>query len=339
MKLDFGKNIIGDGYPVCIIAEAAVEHIGNLGIAKKMVDIAEDAGVDFIKFQYHMPDMEMLPDTIQFWGGNMDSILDNFNLKHDDHKKLIDYCKDKKVQYLCTPFCPDAVKKLDELGVIGFKTGSGELTNLPLFEEIKSTNKPVIVSTGMATDEEIDRTFQYLKENKMDFMFMNCTSVYPCPYDQVYLKNILRLSEKYNVVVGHSDHTDDIISSIAATSIGAKAIEKHFTMSKLLGGPDASVSLEPKELINLVEKIRLVERANNYRSEMSNEELKTKSWANHSIVSTRLINKGEKITNNDITVKRPSGGIPANKINDVIGSIAKFKINKNEQITFNNIKM
>ncbi len=334
MKLNFGENIIGDDEPVCIIAEAAVEHVGSLQVAKRMIDVAEKAQVDFIKFQYHIPEAEMLPNTINFWGGNMDTILENYNLKHSDHVDLIKYCEDKKIQYLCTPFSPEAVHRLNDIGVQGFKTGSGELTNIPLFEAIKSTGKPVIVSTGMATVDEIKETHHYLSSNNISFMFMNCTSVYPCPYDQVYLKNIQEMKEKYGVLVGHSDHTPDLITSLGAVVAGASVIEKHFTMSKLIGGPDATVSLEPDDLLGLVKQIRLIEQANTKRLSMSEQEKFTKSWANHSVVSAKEIEKGKVITANDLTVKRPSGGIPANRISDIIGKLAKREIKKNHQVSY-----
>ena len=180
-NFNLGKFTINENSNTVVIAEAAVEHLGNLNVAMRMADAAKDAGVDIIKYQMHIPSSEMLPDKIKFWGGSLDEILENYNLSIDDHENLIKYCKKIDIQYLCTPFCAHAVKVLDELGVVGFKTGSGELGNFELMKAISKTKKPVVVSTGMSTIKEIEATVNYLKSLKVQFMLTNCTSIYPAP--------------------------------------------------------------------------------------------------------------------------------------------------------------
>ena len=163
-RISFGNIFISEDSPPVTIAEAAVEHLGSLKVAMRMAETARDIGADVIKYQMHLPEKEMIPDVIKFWGGSLDEILENYNLSVDDHKVLIDYCREIGIQYLCTPFCPEAVDVLNELGVEAYKTGSGEMTNLPMMERIAATGKPVIVSTRMCTMEEVEVTVNFLKE-------------------------------------------------------------------------------------------------------------------------------------------------------------------------------
>lgn len=319
----FGDFIINEDSKTVVIAEAAVEHLGSLNVAMRMADAAKDLGVDIIKYQMHIPSSEMLPDKITFWGGSLDSILENYNLSIDDHKKLIDYCKEINIQYLCTPFCADAVKVLDELGVVGYKTGSGELGNFQLMKAIADTNKPVIISTGMSTEAEIKATVDYMKSLNADFMLTNCTSIYPAPYSSINLKLINTLHKKFGVWVGHSDHTPDIWTALGAVGMGAKLIEKHFTLDRYLRGPDAAVSLEPKEMGMMIDGIRIIDEAKGSGiKELQKDEVEVRDWAHHSVVSIMDIPKGTVITAEHVSVKRPGTGIPAASLEDVIGSIS-----------------
>jgi sialic acid synthase SpsE len=333
MKMNFGNYTIGDGHTL-IIAEAAVEHLGSLNVAKKMVDLAEKAGVDFVKFQLHIPAEEMLSNKIHFWGGSLDEILDKNNLTLDDHKELIKYCKDKSVDYLCTPFSAAAVRLLDELGVCGFKMGSGELTNFELLQAIVDTGKPVIVSTGMSTVSEIEETVSFLQQNGINLALTHCTSIYPAPPSTLNLKFMNRLKEKFHVPVGHSDHSEGLHSSVAAVALGADIIERHFTLTKELRGPDWEVSLEPRALEQLVKQIRDTELfLGNGIKTITKEENTVRNWAHHSIVTICDIKVGECLTRDNLSVKRPGGGLPSKELENIIGKKARREILGNTQLT------
>ena len=320
-ELELGRVTIGEGRPVVVIAEAACEHLGDLDTALRMIDAAAEAGADVVKFQLHLAE-EMIPGSIEFWGGSMDEVLERWNLPVEAHATLIERCGEAGVQYLCTPFSAAAADLLDELGVAGFKTGSGEMTNLPMLRAIARKRKPMIVSTGMATVEEIRETVAALREEGARFVLMNCTSAYPPRYDQLHLRFIPRMREAFGVPVGHSDHTPEWTSAIAAVAVGAVAIEKHFTLDRERGGPDRHVSLEPAELRAMVDAIRNVESALGDEKEVYPEEQVVRDWAHHSVVAVRRIPAGTTITANHVAVKRPGRGIPAKHLEDVIGKVA-----------------
>ncbi|MDA8687053.1 N-acetylneuraminate synthase family protein [Schleiferiaceae bacterium] len=338
MKMKFGKHLVGDRKTL-IIAEAAVEHLGSLNVAKKMIDVGEKAGVDFVKFQLHIQSEEMLADKIHFWGGSLDEILDKNNLSLDDHKELIAYCSTKNVDYLCTPFSAAAVRLLDQLGVCGFKMGSGELTNFELLQAIVETGKPVIVSTGMSRIQEIEETVNFLKANSIEVALTHCTSIYPAPPETLNLKLMERFKEKFKVPVGHSDHSVGIHSSVAAVALGANIIERHFTLSKELKGPDWEVSLEPDMLIDLVRCIRETEMSlGDGIKTITKEEEVVRNWAHHSIVTIREIRAGEVFSRENLSVKRPGGGMPSKDLKNVIGKKASKNISIDVQLTDEDIE-
>lgn len=332
-------NINRDSKTV-VIAEAAVEHLGSLNVAIRMADAAKEIGVDIIKYQMHIPAAEMLSDKIKFWGGSLDEILQNYNLSISDHEKLIIHCKDIGIQYLCTPFCADAVNVLNDLGVVGFKTGSGELGNFELMKAISETKKPVIVSTGMSTMDEIKATVDYLNSLNVEFMLTNCTSIYPSPYSSINLRLINKLNKKFNVWVGHSDHTPDIWSCLGAVGMGAKVIEKHFTLNKFMKGPDSKVSLEPSEMKEMIIGIRAIDEAKGSGiKEIQAQEEEVRNWAHHSVVSIEDIHKGEILTRKMINVKRPGTGIPAAQFESIIGATALKFIPKDSILNWSDINL
>jgi sialic acid synthase SpsE len=320
-ELALGRAVIGDGRRAVVIAECACEHLGQMEVALEMIDAAARAGADVVKFQLHLPE-EMIPGSIQFWGGSMDEVLERWNLPVEAHPALMERCEQVGVQYLCTPFSAVAAEALDRIGVAGFKTGSGELTNVPMQRTIARTGKPMIVSTGMATLEEIDETVAALREEGADFMLMNCTSAYPPRADQVNLGLIRVLRERYGVLVGHSDHMPDGLTAIAAVAVGAPAVEKHFTLDRATGGPDKHVSLEPAEFRAMVDAIRTVEAALGSEKTVYPEEEVVRSWAHHSVASVREIPAGTAIEPDHVAVKRPGTGIPAKHLEEVYGRVA-----------------
>ena len=329
--LKLGSLEVSKVSPVIVIAEAAVEHLGSLNVAKRMADEAKSCGVDVIKYQLHIPESEMLAGKISFGEDHL-SILEANNLSVADHIELIRYCNEIGLQYLCTPFCPDAVSLLDDLGVEFFKTGSGELRNEELFNRIADTNKPVIVSTGMSKESDIMKTVDFLNELNVDFMMTHCTSIYPSPYHAVNLEYIKTMSEIFDIHVGHSDHTPTIWTALGAVAKGAKVIEKHFTLSKAMKGPDFEVSLEPHEMKMMIEGILAIEEANGDGVKALDEEIEVRNWAYHSIVTIDSIKKGDILTAENIGVKRPGTGIPAENFNRTIGRTALVDIPANEQL-------
>jgi sialic acid synthase SpsE len=337
--LKLGALEVNNDSKVIVIAEAAVEHLGSLNVAKRMADTAKECGVDVIKYQLHIPEREMLAGKINFWGGSLDDILEKNNLTVDDHVELIKYCDKIGIQYLCTPFCPDAVDLLDDLGVDFFKTGSGELRNEELFIRIAKTGKPVIVSTGMSEETDILKTANFLLNLNVPFMLTHCTSIYPAPYHAINLNYIENLSNKLNIHVGHSDHTPNMFTALGAVAKGAKVIEKHFTLYKGLRGPDYEVSLEPNEMKLMIEGIRAIEQAlGDGVKKILPDEKTVRDWAYHSVVATKDIMSGDLFSNENLSVKRPGNGIPADELKNIIGKTALSNISANEQIKLSDYK-
>lgn len=336
-ELAFGQVVIGETSPVVTIAEAACEHLGSVEVAKRMVDVAKEAGADIIKFQMHLPE-EMIPGSIQFWGGSMDDVLARYNLSVQDHAELIHYCDQAGIQYLCTPFCAAAADVLDELGAQAFKTGSGEMTNIPMQRHIARKGKPMIVSTGMATIEEIEETVSALKEEGAAFALTHCTSAYPPRYEQVNLRFIPQLKERFGVIVGHSDHTPDIWTALGAVVLGARVIEKHFTLDRALKGPDHHISLEPPEFRTMVDAIRKLEASLGSEKRVYDEEMSVREWAHHSVVSLCDIAEGTAITPDMIGVKRPGRGVPAKHLEELHGRVAKRDIPANSLLHWEDVE-
>ena len=318
--------VISEETPVVIIAEVACEHQGSLEAAKRLVELAKEAGADIVKFQLHLPAEEMIPGSVRFWAGSMDEVLAKVNLPTEQHVDLMRHCEAVGIQYLCTPFCAAAADLLDEMGVVAFKTGSGEMTNIPMLRHIARKGKPMVVSTGMATLEEIARTVAALKEEGAEFALMNCTSAYPPRYEEVSLGLIRRLAEMFDVPVGHSDHTAEIWVPIGAVVAGARIIEKHFTPDRSLKGPDHLVSLEPSEFRTMVDAIRKLERALGAEKKVHPGEEEVRRWAHHSVVSLRPIAAGTALTTELVGVKRPGWGVPARHLPEFVGRIARRDI-------------
>jgi sialic acid synthase SpsE len=231
-------------------------------------------------------------------------------------------CDDVDIQYLCTPFSTAAAHILDRLGVQGFKTGSGELTNIPMQRALARLGKPMIVSTGMATTAEIDETVSVLRGEGATFALMHCTSAYPPREDELNLRFLPKLAERYGAPVGYSDHTRGAWASLGAVALGARLIEKHFTLDRSRGGPDAHISLEPDELRAFVRDVRRLEAALGDEKRVHSDEEVVRAWAHHSVVTVRPIAVGEAVDDAAVAVKRPGSGIPAKHLDEVVGRVA-----------------
>jgi len=341
MKIKIGKKYIGDGCPTFIIAEGCDNHMGSLEVAEEMAKQAFIAGCDAIKFQHHLPDEEMLTNVPM--SDNFDIPLYDFLVKNalkiKQHKELKNYCEQLGIMYLCTPFSWKAAQEIHELGVEAFKIGSGEMTDIPTLERISSFGKPMIVSTGMCTFEEIDRTYNALIKTNVQLALTNCISEYPPVYEDVNLGVISRMIERYpKAVIGHSDHTPDLYTSFAAIVAGAKIIEKHVIISKQTPGPDQSVSIDFFDLHNLIDGIRKIEKSLGNEKIVHKKEEKIREWAFRSIVSLREIKKGETIDGDMIWSKRPGTGIHSYRRNEVIGKKVKNHIQRNTLIKWEDLE-
>ena len=333
---------VGDDRPPYIIAEACINHQGDVEIAKKMTYVAHAMGCDAIKFQMHVLDDEMLrqaPQSQNFDEPLFDT-LESTNLSMDEHRTLIDLCESLGIQYLCTPFSKASADLVEELDVPAIKVGSGELTNIPLQKHIAAKGRPMIVSTGMTKDEEIAETVAVLKESGTPFALTHCVSAYPAPYHLVNLGNIPRYREAYDVPVGLSDHTVNIYTAIGAVALGACIIEKHFTLDRGQTGPDHQSSLEPYELGELVKGCRAVFEARGDQREIFPDEQEIVAWARESVVTITDIPVNTTITSEMISVKRPSpgdGAIPAKFYDQVVGKTTAENISNDTQILWSQI--
>lgn len=327
-----------------IIAEAGVNHNGSLELARQMVDVAAEAGVDFIKFQTfigekvisrYAPKAEyQIKQT-----GQKESQLEmvkKLELSEKDHVELVRYCHQKGVKFLSTPFDLDSIDLLVRLGLDTLKIPSGEITNLPYLRKIGALNKELIMSTGMATLGEVEKALEILVISGTErdkISLLHCTTEYPAPVDEVNLRAIQTLQHAFQLPVGFSDHTLGIDIAIAAVAIGACIIEKHFTLDKNMEGPDHQASLEPTELKQLVKAIRNVEKALGHgRKIPSPSEIKNMPIARKSIVALKNITQGEIFTSDNLTVKRPGNGISPMMWDYVLGKRAPRDFKEDELI-------
>jgi N,N'-diacetyllegionaminate synthase len=329
---------------VFIIAEAGVNHNGDIATAKKMIDAAVKAGADAIKFQTFIPEKivsrsapkaEYQKKTTHKEESQL-AMLKKLVLDADAHRKLLAYCSKKGIQFLSTPFDLQSIDLLNNLGLEVFKIPSGEITNLPYLKKIGSLKKKIIMSTGMADMKEIDKAMKILIEAgtaKKNITLLHCNTEYPTPMEDVNLRAMITIKNAFIVKVGYSDHTLGIEISVAAVALGAEVIEKHFTLDRRMDGPDHKASLEPKELEAMVTAIRSVENAlGNGVKKPSPSERNNRAIARKSIVSAGAINKGETLTPDNITVKRPGTGISPMKWFDVVGKRAKRNFHIDELI-------
>lgn len=326
---------------VFIIAEAGVNHNGDVIIAKKLIDAAVDAGADAVKFQTFKTENLVAKDAPKAdyqkkstGNGNQFEMLKRLELSFEDHLSLKKYCDEKGILFLSTPFDFESVDLLEKLDLSMYKISSGEITNIPLLRYIARLKKPMIVSTGMANLSEIERAVNEIKENGNDkIILLHCTSNYPTLYEDVNLNAMLTIKNAFMLPVGYSDHTIGIEVPIAAVSLGAEIIEKHFTLDKTLIGPDHKASLEPQELKRMIQSIRLVETAlGNCEKKPTLQESKNKKVSRKSLVAARAIKKGEKFTSESLTVKRPGTGIVPYYYWDYIGQEANKDFDEDEVI-------
>jgi len=336
-----GRRLIGEGYPVFIIAEAGVNHNGKIKLAKKLVDVAKEAGADAVKFQTFKAESLVSEKTemAEYQKRNIKKkqsqleMLKKMELNPKDFIELKKYCDKKGIIFLSTPHTEEAVDFLEPLVPV-YKVASGDLTNIPLLEKIAKKKKPIILSTGMATLSEVREAVQTIrKQDNNKIVLLHCTTNYPCSLDEVNLR-AMQTIKRLNCLVGYSDHTLGIIVPIMAVTMGAVVIEKHFTLNKNLPGPDHKASLEPEELKRMVKAIRDVEKAlGNGVKKPTKGEKKIAKAVRKSIIARVDIPVGSRITKEMLTIKRPGTGLPPKFLEKVVNKRAKVKIRKDEVIS------
>lgn len=330
---------------VLIIAEAGVNHNGSLDIAKQLIDKAVEAGVDIIKFQTFKSEklVSKAARQAEYQQRNIGkkdegqlAMLKKLELSHADHEELMAYCHEKGIRFFSTAFDMDSIEYLHSLDLGLWKIPSGEITNYPYLRKIAQYHEPVILSTGMCELSDIEATVNVLVEfgvEKEQITILHCNTEYPTPYEDVNLRAMLEIRDRFGVNVGYSDHTKGIEVPIAAVALGATVIEKHFTLDKNMEGPDHKASLEPDELKSMVVAIRNIESALGAgHKTVSESEQKNIEIARKSIVAACPIKKGEMFTEDNLTVKRPGNGISPMRWNEVIGKVATKDFEEEEMI-------
>jgi N,N'-diacetyllegionaminate synthase len=327
-----------------IIAEAGVNHNGDMNIAKEMIEVAKSCGADFIKFQAFNPSLLATANAPQAAyqkrnSGRNESqleMLKKLSLGKDASELLFAHCKKIKIGFLSSPFDIESIKILAGLNVKTFKIPSGEITNYPYLNCIGRFNKKIILSTGMANLGEIEKALSVLLESgtlRKNITLLHCTTEYPASINDVNLRAMLTLKEAFKLPIGYSDHTEGIEIALAAVAMGAQVIEKHFTLNKQYKGPDHKASLEPQELKCLVKAIRKIENAmGNGVKLIALAESQNKIVARKSIVAGKNIKKGDRFTINNLTTKRPGNGLNPMLWTFILGKKAIRNFNKDEMI-------
>lgn len=322
---------------VLIIAEAGVNHNGDFELAKKLVDKAAEAGADYVKFQFFKASdlVSINADMAEYQKKNTGKtesqleMIQKLELSEESHKELQAYCHKKNIGFMSSPFGIEGIKFLDSINIDFFKVPSGEITNLPYLRELAKFNRKIILSTGMSNLSEIKDALSVLKGR--DVTVLHCNTEYPTPMEDVNLHAMLTIKKECDVEVGYSDHTLGIEVPIAAVSLGAKVIEKHFTLDKSMPGPDHKASLDPSELTSMVKAIRNIESAlGSHEKKPSESEQKNIPIARKSIVAAIDIKEGELFSETNLTTKRPGDGISPMKWDEVLGkkAIKNFKLDE-----------
>ena len=342
-----GKKKIGVGF-CFIIAEAGVNHNGDINLAKQLIDVAVEAGADAVKFQtFHADDfLTQTAEKAEYQKIATSSeesqyeMIKSLELTDSEFQELFLYAHNKNIIFLSTPFDEKSVDFLDKLGVPAFKIPSGELTNIILLKKIAEKRKPVILSTGMADLGEIKRAVEVLQKNgAREIILLHCTTSYPAPIYSVNLRAMETMRREFRLPIGYSDHTEGITIPIAAVAMGAQVIEKHFTLDRTLPGPDHGASLEPCELKAMIRAIRDVERAfGDGIKRPVPEENSMKRVARRSIVAKADIQAGAVLKASDLAVKRPGTGIEPRYLDLFINKKAKKTIARDQIITWDMVE-
>lgn len=367
MKIKIGNKLVGKGNPCFIIAEAGVNHNGSLKLAKKLVDIAKEAGTDAVKFQTFKAENVVIKneEMAEYQKKNTGKkqtqleMLKELELDYKDFLGLKKYCDKKKIIFLSTPYDEESADFLGKLGVLAFKISSSDLNNIPLMRHVAKKKRPIIISTGASYLKEVKEAVRAVKkEGNGKIILLHTTSLYPTPLKDVNLKAILTLKKEFNLPTGYSDHTLGINVSLVAVALGIRVIEKHFTLDKNLPGPDHQVSLEPPELKALVQDIRSIEKRLAKKEKPANilkeldveialgngikkpvkDESEERALGWRSIVASKEIPKGTIIRKDMLGIKRPGTGIQPKYFDKILGKIARKEIKEDTLIKFEDLR-
>jgi len=332
---------------VYLIAEIGVNHNGDLTLAKKMIESAKKNGADAVKFQTFAADLLVSPETqkveYQKQSGPKSEthyeMIKKLELSAKQHYELFDFCNQLGIDFLSTPYDLDSAKFLNKLGVKYFKTASADIIDLPLLKYIASTGKPTIIATGMSSLGEIERAVEVFENcNNLDFILLHCVSNYPCSDSSLNMRVMRSLEGSFNCSVGYSDHSVGFLASVIAVSLGAKVIEKHFTLDKMSPGPDHMASSTPEELFELSSNIRKAEiMLGSSRKKIQDEEIQMSRVSRKTLVASREIKIGDLIQIDDISLMRTDGGISATFMDNVIGRRATANILRNKKIQWSSL--
>lgn len=341
-SFSIGARLVGDSAPCYIIAEAGVNHGGDLDLALKMIDVAVEAGADAIKFQSFkagsliLKDVGLAPyqERALSKGISQYEMLENLEMSIEMAASLQRACKAKNIEFLTTPFDAESLDEISRLELGAYKIASTDLTNPHFIQKVAGLKAPVILSTGMSYDSEVDIAVSAVKKESSELVLLQCASNYPVPINEVNLSVMTAFTNKYGCVVGYSDHTLGMEAPMAAVAIGAKVIEKHFTLDRTFEGPDHAASLEPEELVTMIRQIRTVEQMIGTPVKYpSTSESLTRLSLQKSIVAKSNIEKGEVFSDANLTAKRTGGrGLSAIYMNDLLGKRSMKSYSKDEII-------
>lgn len=341
--MEIGDTVIGE--EVYVIAEAGINHNGSMQTAKELIDVAKDSGADAVKFQKrelketYVEDVVDDPATAEMGVEYTVSNLKEVVLSDAQFRELADYARSIGIDFLCSPWDTASVDFLESIDMPAYKIGSPDMTNFVLLEKIIETDKPIIISTGMASEEEIDRTVDFLNEHDAEFAVLHCRSTYPAPFHNLNLNFMNKMMDKYDVPIGYSGHERGIAISEAAATMGAHVIERHFTLDRTMKGPDHSASLEPTGLKKMVRDIRNIEESMGSASKyMTRGEYNNRVSLSKSLVASTSIEKGQKISRNDLTAKSPAKGISPQELYNVVGSTAQRNIEEDEILQWDDVQ-
>jgi N,N'-diacetyllegionaminate synthase len=323
---------------VLIIAEVGSVHDGSFGNALQLIDASAACGVDAVKFQTHLSEAETLrnaPMPPYFKGEPRFDYFKRTAFSVDQWRLLRDRCVERNVLFLSSPFSEEAVDLLEEIGMEQYKIPSGEVTNLPLLEKIARLGKPILLSSGMSSWDELDKAVEITRSQGAPVTVLQCTSDYPCPYDQVGLNVLGEMRERYGLPVGLSDHTITPYATLAAVTLGATVVERHFTFSRLMYGSDARHSLEPGELADMVKGVRAIEVMRESRVDKSTAARFNgmKEIFQKSLVAGKDLSAGTTLTRESFGIKKPGTGIPAARLGEFIGRRLKKSVSADHLFT------
>lgn len=333
-------RLVGEDFQPLVIAEIGINHEGSIQTAFELVDAAISSGAEMIKHQTHIVEDEMSGAAKRTIPGNSDisiyDIMESCALNEEDEIKLKKYVESKGAIFISTPFSRAAADRLERMGVEAYKIGSGECNNYPLIEHVASFGKPMIVSTGMNDIASVKKTVNILEKENIQYALLHTTNLYPTPPELVRLGAMQEMQKEFpNAVIGLSDHTISNLACFGAVALGASILERHFTDSMLRSGPDIVNSMDPKGLKDLIENSKLMAKMRGGKKEAAKEEQVTIDFAFATVVSIKKIKKGDKLTKENIWVKRPgTGEIKAEFFNSILGKKAKKDIDDDNHLTW-----